>query len=156
MDLLFLVGTAFLLGTISIFPLIPGNQVRNQRQVALIHDLLHIGATHIYTDYWTCDRIAFQSQEQIICSVVDEQLQPGTNRYLPYDSIVRADLHSAYVFPLGSPQATAIALKTTNSNRGYQRFVFDGYVVYQLFHGGGNKWSGMVWTNQPIIGHVFD
>ncbi len=129
--ILLLIGTAFLLGTISIFSSIPKAQATNRQQAALMHDLLHIGATHIYTDYWTCDRIAFQSQEQIICSVVDEQLRPGINRYLPYDATVRADPHSAYVFPIGSPQASAIALRTTDSDVGYQRFVFDGYVVYQ-------------------------
>jgi hypothetical protein len=129
--ILLLVGTAFLLGTISIFPLIPDTQGVNRQQAALIDDLLHISAPHIYTDYWTCDRIAFQSREDIICSVLDEQLQSGTNRYLPYDSIVRADPHSAYVFPIDSPQATAMALRATASNAGYQRFVFDGYVIYQ-------------------------
>ena len=129
--ILLLIGTAFLLGTISIFPLLPDTQGVNRQQAALIDDLLHISASHIYTDYWTCDRIAFQSQEHIICSVLDEQLQSGTNRYVPYNSIVRVDPHSAYVFPIDSPQANAIALRTTAANAGYRRFIFDGYVIYQ-------------------------
>src|SRR5207253_11475008 len=88
---LLLIGISFLLGTVSTFSRIPDAQAGNRQQEALIHDLLHIGATHIYSDYWTCNLIIFESREQIICSVLDEQLQPGDDRYLPYRSIVTAD-----------------------------------------------------------------
>ena len=103
----------------------------SEQQFALVHDLLRVGATRIYSDYWTCDRIIFQSNEQITCSVVDEQLQPGYDRYLPYRAIVTASPHPAYVFPLNSPQASAFAHKVVASDGYYQNFIFDGYVVYQ-------------------------
>jgi len=126
------IGTLLLVGTINTFREIPANNVTNQQQEALINDLLHIGATHIYTDYWTCDRIAFISNERIICGVLDPDLI-GThnNRYMPYLAIVEADPHSAYVFLVNSPQAATMARQAVTPGAHYQRFLFDGYIVYQ-------------------------
>ena len=126
-----LIGITFLVGTIDTFAALPSMRASSEQQFALVHDLLRVGATRIYSDYWTCDRIIFQSNEQITCSVVDEQLQPGYDRYLPYRAIVTASPHPAYVFPLNSPQASAFAHKVVASGRYYQNFIFDGYVVYQ-------------------------
>ncbi len=125
-----IVGT-FLLGTIGIFTGLKDTQSKNAAQAALVRDLVHLGATHIYSDYWTCDRIAFQSNERILCATLDEQLQPGLDRYLPYRTIVHGDPHAAYAFPVNSPQAMAFAAKVATSNIRYQRFAMDGYVVYE-------------------------
>lgn len=127
--LLFL-GFSFLFGTINIFPEIAAVQASNQQQDAFISDLLHVGARHIYTDYWTCDRIAFISQERIICGIIDNNLQASHNRYSHYYSIVKADPHSAYVYPLNLPLTSIIVRKVHLSGGNYRRYVFDGYVVY--------------------------
>lgn len=129
--ILLLIGVVLLLGTISVFNEIPTAQAVNQQQNALIHDLLRIKATHIYTDYWTCNRLAFLTKEQIICAVVDVHLQDIRTRAPGYYSIVKADAHSAFVYPVGSAEASAIAKRTALSAGRYRRFVFDGYVVYQ-------------------------
>jgi hypothetical protein len=129
--ILSLVTLTFLIGFAGTFELIPSAQAQNQQQYLLIQNLQHIGATHIYTDYWTCDRIAFQSGEHIVCGVLDEQLQPGLNRYAPYSVILAHDPHPTYAFPLPSPQATAFASIVTASKEHFQRFIFDGYIVYQ-------------------------
>ena len=130
--ILLLIGISFLAGTIGISGEIPATQAFNQRQDALIRDLIRMRATHIYTDYWTCDRIAFASDEHIICGVLDSDLQ-GThnNRYTPYLALVRADPRAAYVFLMGSPQAATMARQAASSGVHYQRFYFDGYIVYQ-------------------------
>jgi len=127
---LLLVGATFLLGTVNTFRQIPSAQAGTRQQLELVHDLKRIGTTRIYSDYWTCDRIIFQSEEQIICSVVNEQLQPDLDRYLPYRAIVNSDPHPAYAFPVDSAQAVAFAQRMRGSGGSYQRFVFDGYVVY--------------------------
>ncbi len=129
---LLVIGTLLLIGTINTFREIPANNVTNQQQEALINELLHIGATHIYTDYWTCDRIAFISNERIICGVLDPDLI-GThnNRYMPYLAIVEADPHSAYVFLVNSPQAATVEQQAAPPGMHYHRFLFDGYIVYQ-------------------------
>lgn len=131
--LLLIIGIVLLFGTINAFLEIPAVHANSQKQEALIKGLLQIKATHIYTDYWTCDSIAFLSREQIICATIDGQLniQLRYSRYAPYVPIVKADPNSAYVFPIYSGQIQAIAKKAALSPGHYQRFVFNGYVVYQ-------------------------
>jgi hypothetical protein len=131
--ILLIIGIVLLVGTINAFLEIPTVQANNQQQDTLIHGLLRIKATHIYTDYWTCDSIAFLSREQIICASVDGQLrvQPRYSRYAPYVPIVKADPNSAYVFPLQGGQIPPFAGRTSLSSGHYQRFVFGNYVVYQ-------------------------
>jgi hypothetical protein len=97
----------------------------------LIANLQRIGAAHIYTDYWTCDRIAFVSQEKIICGVLDNDLQPSHNRYASYYTLVKADPRAAYVFTYDLFSNTKLVQKAHLSRSAFQRFVFDGYVVYQ-------------------------
>jgi hypothetical protein len=132
--LLLFTGVLFLIGTISAFAELPTTQAFNRQEDDLIVNLQRIGATHIYTEYWTCDRIAFDSHEKIICAVVAGNLQPTHNRYYNYYTVVNADPHSAYVFPFDSldkHMASLILKKISISNQNFRRFVFDGYVVYQ-------------------------
>lgn len=118
-------------GTKHVFQELPIPQAEVRQQEALIHDLLHIGATRIYSDYWTCDRITFQSNEQIICAVIDAQGQFIDNRYMPYVAAVQADPHAAYVLPADSLQAVDFAGKAAFKYRSkYQHFTFDGYEIY--------------------------
>lgn len=126
--LLVLIGGAFLLGTLGVVNDIPTTQAANRQQDALIHDLLQRGIRHIYTEYWTCDRIAFISREQIICGVVNNSLQPSHNRDTRYYTLVSADPHSAYVFPnVGTPFT---APQTSTRTTTWKKFVLDGYIVY--------------------------
>ncbi len=129
--ILLVIGVVLLLGTFNIFYEIPTVQAVNQQQKALIHDLLRIKATHIYTDYWTCDRLAFLAKEQIICAVVDDQLQDSRTRPPHYYSIIKADPRSAFMYPIGSAQASAVAIQAATSTSHYRRFIFEGYVIYQ-------------------------
>jgi len=129
--LLILMMLVLLAGTNHVFQELPITQVEVRQQEALIHDLLHIDATRIYSDYWTCDRITFQSNEQIICAVIDAQGQFVDNRYMPYVVAVQADPHAAYVLPADSPQAADFAGKAAlKDRRRYQHFTFDGYEIY--------------------------
>src|SRR2546421_3546761 len=129
--LLLIIALSFVLGWVQTLDLIPVAQRENRHDTALVQDLLKMGVTHIYTDYWTCDRVAFESTERIICSVVDERLQYGRNRYTPYTPIVKADPKAAWVFPLDSQQAHAFAKKAFATHHPYRSRIKDGYVIYQ-------------------------
>lgn len=131
--MLLLIGISLLMGTIETFSEDPLAQTISQQQNTLVNGLLRIHATHIYSDYWTCDSLIFQSNEQIICVVVDTALRPNLlyNRYQPYIPIVAADSRAAYVFAIGLPQVASIALVAALPGAHYRRFIFDGYVVYQ-------------------------
>jgi hypothetical protein len=125
------IAMMFVMGTIRTFQDVPTAQTTYGQQDALIHDLLRVNATRIYSDYWTCNRIIFQSDEHIICSVLKEQLQAGQDRYKPYHDSVKADIKAAYAFSIGSPQAKTFEEKLASQKIGHwQRYVFDGYVVY--------------------------
>ena len=126
-----LIIITILAGTVATFVSLPSVEVANQQQKALVQDLLRIGATRVYVEYWTGYRLMFQSQEQIICAIPHGLIAPGHNRYYPYYVIVSADTHATYLFPEGSPDAIAFAKRIAHSRQQYQRLVFDGYVVYR-------------------------
>ncbi len=128
--LLLVIFLFFTLGWVQTLNLIPAAQDAEQQEADLIHTLLNRGITHIYTDYWTCDRLAFESAERIICSVVDEQLQAGVNRYTPYTAIVNADSQASWVFPVGSPQARVFEQNMQKSGETNSSFIKDGYVIF--------------------------
>jgi hypothetical protein len=127
---LVLVATTFLLGTVRTFAGVAAAEAAYNQEGALVQDLLHVGATRIYSEYWTCNRLTFRSQEQIVCSALDEQLKPGFDRYLPYRSIVRAAAHPAYVFPLHSQQSLDVQRELLTQGH-YRHYVFEGYDVFQ-------------------------
>jgi hypothetical protein len=130
--LLLLIISTFFIGTVRTFTEIPLTQAAYQQEDALVQYLLKIGATRIYSEYWTCNRLTFHSQEKIICSVLDDQLNPGFDRYTPYRFIVRADPHPAYIFPSGSKQANLLKSKLLASNKHFLEYTFKGYVVDQV------------------------
>ncbi len=128
--LLLAVLLSFAFGWFHTLQSIPAAQTQIRQDADLINTLLSRGIRHMYTDYWTCDRIAFESEERIICSVVDEQLQPGVNRYPPYTALVRSDVHASWVFPLGSPQSHTFEQALQKAGEAISSFTHDGYVIY--------------------------
>ena len=138
--ILLIVCIVFISATINLFTqLIPSTEAINRQQATLVHDLIGVGATHIYTDYWTCDRVVLQSNERILCSVLDNNLNPTNNRYTAYSTAVQADPNAAYVFPDGSPQALAFAQRIAQSGRHYKYSSFDGFVIYQAEIASGSQ-----------------
>jgi hypothetical protein len=119
------------LGTLDAFGQVPYMQWQSWEQYALIRNLEHIGATRIYTDYWTCYRTAYQSRERILCAVLDAYLRPSEDRYPAYRDAVDRDPRAAYVFPLGTQFAGSIARYMAHTRRRFRRYVFNFYVVYQ-------------------------
>jgi hypothetical protein len=113
-------------------------QASNQHDQALINDLERLGVKHIYTDYWTCDKIAFVSNEKVICGVVTGELTPSHNRDPRYYDVVSADPTSAYAFPIntgyhappGSNRVPAVEQKLQANGTHYRRLVLDGYIIY--------------------------
>ncbi len=165
--ILLLVGLVFLIGTLNVFtgaPAtsfipprqdmfaivgvykylgVPQTRVYNQEEHDLIQNLLRLGTTHIYSDYWTCDRIIFRSQEQIICSAaryLKSKLRTGQNRYPPYCGIVKNDLRAAYVFSVGTPEAAYMERRFQAATNLYDRYSFNGYVIIRPKQALPNDW----------------
>ena len=120
------------LGVINTFTQIPGTRAMNKQQSELIYKLEQIGATRIYSEYWTCDRIIFLSRERIICSVLGDTLHGGYNRYAPYYDIVhRVSDEAAYVLPIGSPVDINFKRRLPHLHKPYHHIFFAGYDIYQ-------------------------
>jgi hypothetical protein len=131
--LLLLILLILVLGTVRTFEDVPNAQKFYRQQELFVQKLLSLGATRIYSEYWTCNRLIFQSNEQIICSVLQGNLAPGQDRYPPYRYIVRATPRPAFVFPQGMLEVGMLdaRLRTNKQFRNsYQRLVFEGYVIY--------------------------
>lgn len=127
-----LVWCILLSGTVIAFSEVPAAQAANQQHISLINHLESVGITHFYTDYWSCNNLAFLSNERLICGVVDNHLQPSHNRVAYYYDSVHADSHAAYVFPLGATQLAAVMQTVKQAPPGaYRHYLFDGYTIYQ-------------------------
>jgi hypothetical protein len=97
----------------------------DSEQSALVSSLLHRGATRVWTDYWTCHRLVFESRERIVCGSLDGGLALHDNRYERYLEAVRSDSRAPYLFPASSPQATRLHQEGRSS-----AVLPDGYVIF--------------------------
>ncbi|MGI5835720.1 MAG: hypothetical protein ACOX87_04400 [Chloroflexota bacterium] len=73
----------------------------------LVEFLLSRGVNHIYTDYWLAYPLAFESEEQIIPSVISG----GFNRYIPYAHLVSVAPNPAFVFITDSSEERSFLTK---------------------------------------------
>lgn len=141
--LLAFICLTLILGTATTFVHISDGQRQERREETLIKTLLSLHALHIYSDYWTCNRFIFASNERIICASLDKNLKECSNRYKPYLQIVQDDPHSAYVFHIEPDTSTGISQDQTFGNgiaqeklfvsrlgRDYHRVYIAGYAVY--------------------------
>jgi len=101
------------------------------------------GVTTFVSDYWTCYRLAFESDERLRCAVRDSvngtlTRNGAVNRYAPYlDEVLRAP-HPAYIFAAGSRQDATFATWAAAQHLphlGYARLVQDGQAIYYSAHG---------------------
>ena len=125
-----LIGIFFLTGTIMNFQEIPTAQLYARHDQALIAHLESMGVKHIYTSYWTCDKLAFLSQEKIICGVVVGNLFPTHNRYQHYYDIVKADPYPTFVFNFDDFKIIVRPLIAHNPAK-YRVTLFEGWYIVQ-------------------------
>jgi hypothetical protein len=124
------VALAYLLGLAGVLQAIPSARAEAQRQERLIADLDRLGVTALYTDYWTCDRLAFLSHERIICATLSPELLPDLDRYAPYRERVAATPDPPYLFPADSAQGRSFQAVYDRAPSVFQRVALDGYVLY--------------------------
>lgn len=107
-------------------------RARNNASQTLANDLERLGVRHMYTDYWTCDRTAFLSDERITCAALNTRMGVAQdNRYQPYVIATQADPRAAYVFPSASAQALALTRRArTDPDWRYTLTRMDGYDIW--------------------------
>jgi hypothetical protein len=75
----------------------PGLRAEERQARVLAERLDRAGLRHVYTDYWTCHRLVFDTAERVLCAVVDSGLGAGQNRYPAYQRRVDAAERPAFV-----------------------------------------------------------
>ncbi|MCW6003780.1 hypothetical protein K1W54_04185 [Micromonospora sp. CPCC 205371] len=112
----------------------PRGQVVAREERALIDALRDLSLNRIYTEYWTCNRLAFATDEGVVCATLHDDLEPGHDRYLPYRAILEATVNPAYVLPIGSVHERAVAQRL--AERGVPAEITDvaGYRIYRPTH----------------------
>ncbi|PZF88967.1 hypothetical protein [Micromonospora deserti] len=86
----------------------PDAHAAEARHAVLVATLREHDVRHVYGGYWTCNRLTLASGEHVLCAVVDDELRPGHDRYLPYRRAVRRSAAPAWVAPAGSPLAARL------------------------------------------------
>ncbi|GCE49444.1 hypothetical protein EI42_02554 [Thermosporothrix hazakensis] len=115
---------------------VPFVQKLNWDEGFLIRQLGRWHIDRIYSDYWTCNRIIFRSKERVICSVLNEKLNEGHNRYYLYYQKVKMSDRVAYVFRPGSAQDKTFQqyMKSNDPRykqyKNYVRKTITGYIIY--------------------------
>ncbi|MEU8336236.1 hypothetical protein [Micromonospora tulbaghiae] len=94
---------ATLAGTMAFLTGVPG--VRDEELTArrLADAVRGAGLHEVYGDYWTCNRLIFNTGETVACGVLDGALTPGQNRYPAYWQRVARAPRPGYVVAVGSP-----------------------------------------------------
>lgn len=126
---LLVVGAVYIMGTEEAFAGLPADQHTYNQINAVARTLEEHGITRFYSDYDTCSILIFRSNERAICSVLDEQLQPGENRYAPYTALVSAAPHPAYLFPVASPANQLLECRFAQDGH-YRHIALAGYSIY--------------------------
>ncbi|MFI6762436.1 ArnT family glycosyltransferase [Micromonospora sp. NPDC050417] len=108
----------------------PAYAAKADAERVLVDQLRHDGVTRVYSEYWTCNRLAYVSGEQIRCAVLDEDLTPGFDRYRPYREQVRQSELVAYVLPTASAMAENFARSAPSTTEILGVRNVAGYQVY--------------------------
>ncbi|SBT37709.1 hypothetical protein [Micromonospora auratinigra] len=80
----------------------PALRAEERRARELADAVRRAGLSEVYTDYWTCYRLIFNTDEAVVCGVLDGNLTPGQNRYPAYWKRVGRAARPGYVVAAGS------------------------------------------------------
>lgn len=101
------IGIAILLmamswATFSLARHAPAYSQQAEKQRELLAAFERLDVSYYYTEYWTCNRLAYASGERVVCIVLNSDLTLGHNRHQRYMQLVKDAHDVAYVAPVGS------------------------------------------------------
>ncbi len=89
---------------------------QEETQARLLGERLQeLGVHHVYSEYWICNRLVFNTNENVLCAVIGETVGRGLDRYPPYREQVDREPSPAFVFQSG-----------TIFEEGFRRLLDDG------------------------------
>lgn len=108
----------------------PAARAAEARHAGLVAALRQRGVRHVYGGYWTCNRLTFATREDVLCAVVNDDLRPGHDRYLPYRRAVRQSTAPAWVAPAGSPLAARLDERRRTDPAALDLVTVPGWRIY--------------------------
>jgi hypothetical protein len=110
---------------------IPRASAPDYRVRALIEALDRLGATRVYSDYPTCNRLSYLTGERMVCAVIRDDLHRGKDRYEPFRREVDAAPHPTYAIPADSPMRRAFEDELVGQGMTAEARDAAGYRIYQ-------------------------
>lgn len=102
------------------------------RRHELLTALRQHGVTRFYTEYWSCNWVAFATAEDTVCAVLTDDLRPGVNRVPGYRAAVADAIEPpAYVAPVPSRFDRAVRRHLTGAGVPFAVDELAGYRVYR-------------------------
>lgn len=132
---------------------VPSVRAAERDQQRLIAALDAVGATRVYAEYWTCNRLTFATRERIVCATLRDDLRPGLDRYPPYRDMVAAARDPVYVLTVGSTVDATFAAQLARSGTPAQVTQVAGYHLYRpatISRRSGAYGRGLISIPQPF------
>ncbi|MFU8873772.1 ArnT family glycosyltransferase [Micromonospora sp. SL4-19] len=107
----------------------PSRRAEERQSRELAEAVRRAGLHEVYGDYWTCNRLIFNTGESVVCGVLDGALTPGQNRYPAYWKQVGRAARPGYVLAVGSPAELGLRLRLAQADAAVVAEV-GGYRVY--------------------------
>jgi len=114
-----------------LFSEVPKAQRTQQETARLIQKLEEMHVTRFYTDYWSCARLIFASQERLICGDTWGNLTHGYDRYKPYLEDMLHTPNPAFVYSAESLSLKDLKQAMDKNHIVYSSTVYAGYVIVQ-------------------------
>lgn len=109
---------------------VPAVHAEADRHRALVDTLTELGVRRVHGGYWTCNRLAYATGEDVLCAVVDDKLRPGFDRLPAYRRAVAADPGAAWVAPAGSPLADRLDDRLGPGRGALEVVTVEGWRIY--------------------------
>lgn len=114
---------------------VPAAYAEEQQQMQLVNDLLNMHITRVYLEYWTCYRLALQSQERIVCAAPPYPTTVGGTPYQGYAIALQNTPNPPFMFPLSSTGGITDEIRAFNAynqahNKHFREIILDGMALF--------------------------
>ncbi len=110
---------------------VPAAYAEEQQQMQLVTDLLNMHITRVYLEYWTCYRLAFQSQERIVCAAPPYPATVGGTPYQGYAVALQNTPNPPFMFPASSTdEIRAFNAYNQAHNKHFREILLDGMALF--------------------------
>jgi hypothetical protein len=134
LSIIFLIFLALITSMSYLFSQIPNAQKDDQKVTLLMQKLDEMHITRFYTEYWSCARLVFASQEKLICGDTWGNLTHGYDRYMPYLEDMLHTENPAFVYVSTSSCIKDLEQAMMKNHISYRYTAYEGYIIIQPTH----------------------